>query len=113
MLDIDAIEQRWTGVKRWRWENRPPRPSGHPDGAASLGVDFLIGDQRIDFPNRANAELITSAPTDIAALIAEVRRVREPDGRTFGGVGRPANCEHGYLKSVDEAVLFARLVAKL
>lgn len=65
-LDLDAIRARLEAATPGPWEPESEQDGDHETGYADA----------IFIANAADATLISNAPTDIAALVAEVERLR-------------------------------------
>jgi hypothetical protein len=95
-LDLDPIRTRLEAASPgpWRWEDWGDPPVDHERSAYTLASDELAGSDLLPgltkaictaaqatsmWKNPADADLIAHAPSDIAALIAEVERLRGPD----------------------------------
>ena len=82
MLDLEPIKARYeaaTPGPLWRWDTYPSADDGRPCPSliGAHGYGILSCDGEMNGPKMADADLIANAPTDIAALIAEVERLRE------------------------------------
>jgi hypothetical protein len=78
MLDIDDIEARWTvGIGLpWVAEKRTQHSGAVRDnGGEAIALTYCTSTDLVHGAGMAN--LIASAPEDIAALIAEIRRLRQ------------------------------------
>ena len=92
-LDLDPIRTRLEAASPgpWRWEDWGDPPVDHERNAYTLASDELVGSDLLAgltkaictaaeatsmWKNPADADLIAHAPNDIAALIAEVERLR-------------------------------------
>ena len=95
-LDLDPIRTRLEAASPgpWRWEDWGAPPVDHEGSAYTLASDELVGSDLLpgltkaictaaratsSWRNPADAALIAHAPSDIAALIAEVERLRGTD----------------------------------
>ena len=88
-LDLNPIRTRLEAASLgpWRWEDWGDPPVDHERSAHTLASDELGLTKAICtaaqatsmWKNPADADLIAHAPSDIAALIAEVERLRGPD----------------------------------
>ena len=88
-LDLDPIRTRLEAAspRPWRWEDWGDPPVDHERNAHTLASDELGLTKAICtaaqvtsmWKNPADADLIAHAPSDIAALIAEVERLRGTD----------------------------------
>jgi hypothetical protein len=88
-LDLDPIRARLEAASPgpWRWEDWGDPPVDHGRSAHTLASDELSLTKAICtaaqatsmWKNPADADLIAHAPSDIAALIAEVERLRGTD----------------------------------
>ena len=75
MLDLEPIKERWAGVA---WKLRTTK---HGDWLEGRPVPFSPSHIKDD---RAFLRLASHAPTDIAALLSEVERLREENERLRG-----------------------------
>jgi len=81
-LDLDAIRARWADVSPWPWKHEVGDHLAKPGWlVADLGDTHAVAtapcparDAR--WREAVNAEAIAHAPEDIAALVAEVERLR-------------------------------------
>jgi len=88
-LDLDPIRTRLEAASLgpWRWEDWGDPPADHERSAYTLASDELgltkaictAAEATSMWKNPADADLIAHAPSDIAALIAEVERLRGAD----------------------------------
>ena len=95
-LDLDPIRTRLEAASPgpWRWEDWGALPVDHERSAYTLASDEPVGSDLLPgltkaictaaqatslWKNPADADLIAHAPSDIAALIAEVERLRGTD----------------------------------
>lgn len=83
MVDIDKIESNWTvGIGLpWTAEERSKHSGAVRDsGGDAIALTYCTSS---DLTHGARiASLIAGAPTDIAALIAEIRSLRKELGKT-------------------------------
>jgi hypothetical protein len=82
-VDLEAIETRLKDISIGTWGFREAEtfPLYRNSGGFSYDLmrfEFVYDDDAryVEFVNRADGEFIANAPTDIARLIAEVRRLR-------------------------------------
>lgn len=78
---LDAIEQRLVNASpgSWRWEAANPKMCGATwDLRTSAGPGILMSVREYQH-GYGNAEFIAHAPDDIEALLAELRRLRDPE----------------------------------
>ena len=88
-LDLDPIRTRLEAASPgpWRWEDWGDPPLDHEHNAYTLASDELgltkaictAAEATSMWKNPADADLIAHAPSDIAALLAEVERLRGTD----------------------------------
>ena len=103
MLDLDAIKARlaaatpgpWTS-HGWEVDGADDEPAGErlivADAKTVVGLSYYDGDHITC--SRVDADIIANAPTDIAALVAEVERLR----KIFDDAGQG---EHNVLALID------------
>lgn len=77
MLDLQPIEYRLAAATPGPWgvSFNPIPPGGKP--VAQVNTIVILSDEPLYGSPIEDAELIANAPTDLAALVAEVERLRK------------------------------------